>query len=145
MRLSKTAKTVVSVCFGLTAAIAVKVYFENSAREEIQAARSNFIYSAAREINSRAPVMIDDQTRLDSAEALSNHKILVNYTLPETKVSEIDLKEFRSAVTPLATNKMCASFQGNILKNGGYIFSYKYRDKNGATVAIIDVRSDDCK
>lgn len=145
MSVLKKHRFLLTVCVGLTAGIATKVYFEERAHDQINSFQENFIYEAAREINTKSPAMVDDQTRLDGAEALSNRKLLITYSLPETKAVDLDISMFTSMVRPKTEAAFC-EFIGKIPgAKGDYIFSYKYKDVEGKTITTIDAKSEVCK
>ncbi len=106
----------------------------------------DIVTNAITAINSMAPKAIDDETRLDGAEAGPGTAFTYLYTLPniDSRTSQAN-EQFRSQMLRTLRSNYC---QGEALKrfrNAGLAIHYKYRDRNGLLFTEFAVHPGDCR
>ncbi len=93
--------------------------------------------TAANDINSKTPMMVDQATRLDNAVT---HGLIFryNYTLLPFAAEEVDVNLFRKDVSPKLNNSVCTSdMTYNI--SFGVTYEYAYYGKNGKQITVIKI------
>ncbi len=96
---------------------------------------------AAAAVNKRAPVMVDQDTRLDGAES-GKQSLTYNYTLVNYNSSELDSAKFESAMRPSLLKAGCQALKP-ILSEGVKV-NYIYKGKDAVTVSNISLKPSDC-
>lgn len=98
---------------------------------------------AAKELNASCPAMIDEITRLDSAEVLENNSFQYNYTLVNVIEEELDSESFTDLISPqiienVKTSPHLKSYRDNLVT-----LLYVYKSESGEEVAKITVGPED--
>jgi hypothetical protein len=81
--------------------------------------------------------MVDRETRLDATMPGPGNRITYLYTLVNLVVEHIDSAKFIATVKPILVNGYKNDPDLEELRKRKVDFYYKYRDKNGAVVAVI--------
>lgn len=103
----------------------------------------------AKEINSGAPVMLDEYTRLDGATVGPGQRLTLRYTLVDVGPDSYDLDD---VATQLKAD-LDAQLRVEACKTDGFLpllsegteVRYAYHDKHGTLVWARDVRQRDCR
>ncbi|NQZ10228.1 MAG: hypothetical protein HRT35_24010 [Algicola sp.] len=95
------------------------------------------------ETNNAAPMMLDDETRLNSANAVGN-KLNYLYTLVNTKVADVDVRQFVKVVTSQLMEATCLDNGMKTLVRHKVVVGYNYFDNEGNAIATIDVDTANC-
>ncbi len=104
---------------------------------------STELTKAVKQINESSPKALDEETRLDGAATTANYIIynntLVNLTVEELDVNEVDKLLYDAIIAPLCSKEGLDSF-----KKLGVIMVYRYLDKNGKFVAELSKDMSSC-
>ena len=90
---------------------------------------------AASELNATCPMMVDEFTRLDNANALPENAFQYNYTLVDLIKSEVDLEAVKNYIRPGLITIVRSDPKLKIYRDNKTTMIYSYRDKNGEFVA----------
>lgn len=93
---------------------------------------------AATNVNMLCPMMVDNDTRLDSAKVLRKDVFEYYYTLVHVEKNGIDIGSLQSYATPMLVNNVKADRSFKIFRKNRITIQYSYRDKNG--VPLFDVK-----
>ena len=95
-----------------------------------------------RDINSKAPMMVDSVTRLDNAVGIGNI-LRYNFTLLEYTASDITAESINTALENNIKINVCHSMK--ILINMGVTISYAYYGNKGREITVISISPYKCK
>jgi hypothetical protein len=101
------------------------------------------LLKTASEINSKLPMMVDSETRLDSTVGL-NKSFRYNYTLINYASSSVSASELNSALGQKLINNVCTSKEMQVFVKNGVTVSYAYFGNDGNQVTIISVAPSQC-
>ena len=96
----------------------------------------------ANELNKNCPIMIDQYTRLDNANAFPNKTFQYNYTLVETEKADFNLDTVRKYVEPNIINNVKSNPDMKDLRDNNVTLNYSYRDKNGEFIWKLEITPD---
>lgn len=99
------------------------------------------LQQAADVVNQRTPMMVDKDTRLDSA-ASGNQRLIYNYTLINYNASDLDREKFETALRPTLLKAGCQTLKP--LLSEGVSVHYVYKGKDAATVGSVILSPGDC-
>jgi protein TonB len=97
----------------------------------------------ASELNSRLPMMVDSDTRLDSTTG-TNNTFRYNYTLVNYASSTISASELTSAIGQTLVNKVCTSKDTESFLRSGVTVSFAYFGNDGKQIALLSVAPSEC-
>ncbi|MCL2011500.1 MAG: hypothetical protein FWG75_01750 [Cystobacterineae bacterium] len=102
------------------------------------------LISAAELINARAPLMLDEETRLDKAVVGPGGRLTFFYSLLSHSSHELDSDVFLENLIPEMKEKTCSQKEIKpALQNGGvYVFAFAGND--GVEIARIELSKADC-
>lgn len=101
------------------------------------------LLKAASEINAKAPMMVDSDTRFDNVVAL-NMSFRHNFTLVNYSASSGSVKDLSDSLEPMIVHNVCASKDMQVfLKNGVTLF-YAYYGNDGKEITVISVIPSQC-
>lgn len=96
------------------------------------------------QMNSKTPMAVDKETRLDRVTAESGARLAYHYTLVNKRNGDVNPSEFVKAIKPQLKSKLCASKEmQNFLRNGVSV-SYLYRTSDGQAVGGAEFTPSDC-
>jgi len=103
----------------------------------------DLLKEAAAEINMDCPIMVDDETRLDSVIAKANRLFIYQYSLINMEANDVDttdLKIFlvKGVLDNARYNPSMEEFRRNKVK-----MNYRYHDKDGIYLFEIRVKEED--
>lgn len=90
--------------------------------------------AAADTLNSRCPIMIDQYTRMDSANVLPNKQFQCNYTLMGITKAEVNYDTVKKYIEPQLLNNIRTSPDLRVQREHKITFIYNYFDMNGLPV-----------
>lgn len=96
-------------------------------------------------INSRAPIKIDDETRLDKALAGPGDLMTYFYSLTQLNVAEVDAEQVLNDIKPKLLSSLCSNAEMQPVLKAGARMVYVYSDQNGEDVGEIEVIESDCQ
>ncbi|MFO8025980.1 hypothetical protein [Thiohalophilus sp.] len=92
-------------------------------------------------LNQQAPMMVDQETRLDGAEA-DNQVLTYNYTLVNYTAADMDRNKFTRALRPTLLKSGCKALEP--LLSEGVDVQYVYRGKDKGEIATLGLTGADC-
>lgn len=95
-------------------------------------------------INARAPIKIDDQTRLDKALAGPGDLMTYFYSLTTVTIEEVEPETILDNIKPKLLANLCSNADMQPVLQAGAKLVYVYSDKTGEEVGRIDVIAADC-
>jgi hypothetical protein len=99
---------------------------------------------AADQINARGPVMVDEETSLNRAEAGPGARLTYFFSLPNHSSDEIDADRLVAGVRPNTITVVCQNDDMKVaLQNGGTLV-YVYSGKDELEIARFEVSGPDC-
>lgn len=121
-----------AIAFGL-ASFAVKHYFFKKPTFD------KVLANAAIDLNKTCPIMIDNETRLDNAVAVSSHYLQYNYTLVNLSVEEIDTIQAHKIIDSTIINDVKTKPELHMYRDHQVTMAYCYKDKDGKYMMRLDV------
>lgn len=97
------------------------------------------LITAANEINSHTPIIIDSTTRFDRVDALHGNTFQYNYTLLTLDQSEVDTIQLKNSGRQLMIDHIKKNPQSSVFRDNGIVIQAKYVDKNGTYVATVSI------
>jgi hypothetical protein len=97
----------------------------------------------ASEVNKQCPMKVDNETRLDKAEALPGNKFSYEYTLLNAEASQLDTAAFRQRMAPVILNNLKTNVAFQYFREKKVTMIFNYNDKNGALLSSIAFGSDE--
>lgn len=107
--------------------------------DEIQSS----LIAVANEMNQMTPIMVDDDTRLDSTIALKR-SFLYLYTLVGYTADQLDPELFLQAIEPLLLQELCSSEDMAGFLDNDIDTIYVYRGSDGNQITSVTIRASDC-
>jgi len=95
-------------------------------------------------INSRAPIKIDDQTRLNKAVAGPGDLMTYFYSLTNVIVGDVNPASLLDDIKPKLLASLCSNADMQPVLQAGAKLVYVYSDKNNQDVGRIEVVAADC-
>lgn len=99
--------------------------------------------ATALEISKNCPLMVDEGTRLDSAEALEGNALQYNYTLVGLEKEDMDIEAMKTYMKPILARNYKSNPEMVLFRKNHTKLTYAYRDSRGIPVFKIDVSLDD--
>jgi hypothetical protein len=104
---------------------------------------SKVLRASVRQTNDAAPMMVSDDTRLNSANTMGN-TITYLYTLTKAKIADVDLVKFVDVMTRQVNIETCRTEQMKMLVQHRVTVAYRYFDNEGESIADINVDTNNC-
>ncbi len=104
---------------------------------------SKLLRASVKEVNNAAPMMLNDVTRLNSANTVGN-TITYLYTLTDAKVAEVDVANFVNVMTKQVNVETCRNEGMKALVQNKVTVAYHYFDNEGKSIAKINVDTNNC-
>jgi len=124
--------TIIIIAVGIIAGVVIhRVYFNPSTDDQLE--------KAASVINKKCPVMIDSDTRLESANTLPGKGFQYNFTLVKMVIDSVNIPTFNEEMTKLLLQSVRTSPQLKAYRAREVTLSYSYSDKNGKYISIITI------
>lgn len=135
-RIKKRLGLAVGIAVGVSVSVLLNHYvFASPSFDEV-------MVKAAEELNEDCPVMLDQETRLDSASVPSENNFMYHYTLVNWVKDSIDANAFRSVMEPIILESVKTNPEMQIYREHKTTMSYSYYDMNGNFLTEIEVTAD---
>ena len=102
------------------------------------------IRQASNQLNSRLPMMVDKDTRLESTMPGPGKKWTYLYTLVSMRSTEVTQQQIKDVLGPTIKNGVCTSKEMQVFVKNGVQIVYRYRGSDGAIIGDVTVNSSDC-
>jgi len=112
---------------------AVKKYFINDLVGD------KIIQVMAKQANATCPMMIDDQTRLESVVPVPGNKLQYNYTLVNLDKSQVPADKLKEALLPGIIENIKTNPALKMFKENGTTMIHSFNDKNGEQLLYLVV------
>ncbi len=112
-------------------------------RTPAAAASENDLAAVEAEINKRAPMMVDDVTRLDGVKA-ANGELAYYLTITDRGTNEPDWPEFQRAMAQRLRGQACSRPDYKQFLSDGIALRMVYRSKDLAEVATVLIPPSQC-
>ena len=112
--------------------------------EEIYTQVQKGLHLAAAQINRNVPLMVDDETRLDSAVA-SSDKLTYYYTFPNYSSRDVSYEVVKERVLPNITRTVCGDEDMIWTMKYGIQYVYVYRGNDRRDIASFQIAAADCR
>jgi hypothetical protein len=123
------------IAIGVIAGIVIqRIYFNPTTEEQLE--------KAAAIINKKCPVMIDGDTRLESAAVLPGKGFQYNFTLVKMVSDSVNVSTFNEGMTKLLLQSIKTTPVLKAYRERGVTMSYSYSDKNGNFISTITITPD---
>ncbi len=96
----------------------------------------------AKNMAASAPMMVDQETRLDAVEASGASALDIKYTLVNTNKDDIDIPVFEKTMRDDLHGKYMKDPQMEWFRTHGIKISHVYNDKDGKRIAVIVIAKD---
>lgn len=125
----KALKILAGVAVGVVAFVAAQqLFFKTSSSDRKLMATAS---ETNKYLHKYFPVMVDEETRLDSVTALPGNVFEYHYTLVNTLKDSIDVPQVEQTLKPVLLNHVKTSPTLEFLREGGVTMVYHYKDKTG--------------
>lgn len=104
---------------------------------------NKMLLKTANQVNSKLPIMVDANTRLDSTIGL-NKQFRYDYTLVNYSSSQVSGSQLQNALGKKLINNVCTSKALHVFVKDGVTFSYAYFGNDGKLITIISVAPSQC-
>jgi hypothetical protein len=122
--------TLIVIAIGVIAGVVIqRIYFNPSTEDQLE--------KAANIINKKCPVMIDRETRLESAVTLPGKGFQYNFTLMNMVVDSVNIATFNEEMTRLLLHSVKTTPQLKAYREREVTISYSYSDRNGKFISTI--------
>jgi hypothetical protein len=101
------------------------------------------IVQTSNNLNARLPMNMDRETRWDSTEPGPGKCLTYCYTLVNKSKSELDPEKLTATMKPRLLLNYRTNPEMKLIRDNRVILRYKYKDKVGETVAVIEVSPDE--
>lgn len=117
----------------------VQTYLESQEGENLNAA----LMKAASDLNATLPMMVDEETRLDSTMGV-DRRFRYNYTLVNFAAEDVDATAVRDVMEPNLNNTVCSTADMKYFVDNNVPVTYAYYGMNGIEIVTITVDTSKC-
>ena len=94
-------------------------------------------------LNKNGPVMLDEETRLDSVTTFSSY-IIYNNTMINYSVEQLDTNQFTTLLQDIVIKPLCGNKDLKAFKEYGVTMVYRYLDKSGNFICELSKDMSSC-
>ena len=94
--------------------------------------------------NKTLPMMVNEDTRWDSASMIPGQEMVYNYTLVNYSATDIDAQIFSHVVSQAAINEACKHPSLQILYQNGIALKYNYYSNDESLISHVKISPADC-
>ena len=116
----------------------------NAEQTDLEISLSQELTKAVIQINSNAPQILDEETRLDSASTFRNF-IIYNNTMVNYEANQLDVNAFDPIIEEVVIGTLCAKKGLESFIDLGVIMVYRYHGKNGQYISELSKDMATCK
>jgi hypothetical protein len=139
MKSSSKTQSLFKLFIGLLIASAVgalvKDYFKTTNKGSLE----EILNKTSEKVNNICPIMIDEETRMDSTSIIGGNQIVYHQTLINFSIEELDLDYFKNFVDSSVTSAVINNKEMEPLRTNGVIITYNYSDKNGLKIHSVSI------
>ena len=95
-------------------------------------------------LNKNGPVMLDEETRLDSVATFKNY-IIYNNTMVNYSVEQLDPNQFTTLLQDIVIKPLCSNKDLKAFKDYGVTMVYRYVDKSGNFISELSKDMSTCQ
>lgn len=99
---------------------------------------------AAKELNQKCPMMLDEETRIDKVTVGPGARIVYHHTFPNYNSNEIDANLIRTNLRTEVMQKVCSNEKMKKSIEYGGIYVYSYYGKDAVEIAQFEIDRSDC-
>lgn len=107
------------------------------------AALDRLLVQASSEMNKNLPMMLDQNTRLDTTHPEPDKTLVYRYTLVNTKIAALDKVKFVESMRPMIVAHYRTNDTMKAFRDGGVTMKYRYSDQQGNFITEIVVHPRD--
>ena len=137
-------KTIWKVLGGI--GLQLVIIFSGTIGEPVEKASAGsideYLQKYVSEQNSKLPMMVDSETRLDSMIVINKTICYYNTVVHYSASNEVAQKI--NAFGPKIVNRICTSKETQKWVKNGFTFSYAYYDNDGKQITVISVAPSQC-
>ena len=134
----------VSTFAALALSVLVGTSTAQAGQTDEQRSLSVDLTAAAKLVNSTAPQMLDEETRLDSVATFSNY-IIYNNTMVNYSASDFEVAEFERQIQTIVIDNLCGNAALAEFIQRGVVMVYRYHGKEGNYIAELAKDMSTCK
>jgi len=94
-------------------------------------------------LNKNGPVMLDEETRLDSVATFKNY-IIYNNTMVNYSVEQLDPNQFTTLLQDIVIKPLCSNKDLKAFQDYGVTMVYRYVDKSGNFISELSKDMSTC-
>ncbi|TMO56453.1 hypothetical protein [Pseudoalteromonas phenolica] len=94
-------------------------------------------------LNKNGPVMLDEETRLDSVATFKNY-IIYNNTMVNYSVEQLDPNQFTMLLQDIVIKPLCSNKDLKAFQDYGVTMVYRYVDKSGNFISELSKDMSTC-
>jgi hypothetical protein len=143
MNLSKTYKTIIIIIALFFGSIIGKASIEYFYSKSVSI--DDKLVFMANEINKKAPIVVDKDTRFDNVNALLDKTVQFNFTLINYLKKDIDIKQLKINLRLPILNAIKTNPDLKLFTDNKVTMEYVYRDKVGVFLFKLQFKHDDYK
>ena len=99
---------------------------------------------AAKKVNHIAPIMIDQNTRLDKVTVGPGARATYHYTYPKYSSKKIDSEWLQSNLRPVVIKNVCSNDKMKTALEYGGIYVFSYSGNDGIKITCFQISREDC-
>ena len=143
MNLSKTYKTIiiiVAIFFGsIIGKVSIEYFYSKSVSIDEK------LVLMANELNKKAPIVVDNDTRFDNVNALLDKTVQYNYTLINYLKKDIDINQLKINLRLPILNYIKTNPDLKLFTDNKVTMEYVYKDKVGVFLFKLQFKYNDYK
>lgn len=112
--------------------------------QEILSKLAQGFEAAAKQVNSAAPTMVDEETRMDRATVGPGALLTYHYTFPNYSSRDLDSGLINANVFPVVKKSVCASKEMKPSLQYGGQYAYSYSGNDGVLIGGFTIDRYDC-
>lgn len=113
-------------------------------QQDIDAELFQQMKEAARQLNKNTPMMVDSNTRMDSATVGPGLRITYHYTFPAFSSRDLKPSLLRSNLQPTVRQNVCKNSDMKLSLEYGATYRYSYSGNDGAHIYTFELNGNDC-
>ena len=116
---------------------------KNYEQGKADAAIEEILTETSKKINSQLPIMVDQETRLDTTICYGT-QMYYKYTMVNYSKNDLDTEAFQNEMTTMLAKNQCNNENMVKMLRMGVTYYYNYFDKNGILIATINISKKNC-
>lgn len=113
-------------------------------QKEIEATLNEALRLAARQVNQSTPIMVDENTRMDTATIGPGLRMTYHYTLPRYSSRDIEPAWLYQNLRPVVKTSVCNNKKMQLSLKHGVTYVYSYAGNDGTKISSFEIKGIDC-